>query len=523
MAMNSPIVTCNTEAHALAREPVHTPLNTPGCNLQSPGRRTVLRNALSLWLGTAGALTIPLSTPVSADVAHAGHATESKATESNATESNATAPNPATNASRLALLIGNGDYPVPHDLPPIAKNVMDLGEALAFRGFDVTQAMNLDESSLQATVTDFVKRVAAAPGDTVTLFYYAGHGLQVDSNNLLLGSGSNPTAPRKDLIARSLVLQQKLLAALPPRPQALNITVIDACRTDLRNALGDGEGLNQVEAPLGSLVCFSTGAGRPAVSPASADQNTFYTAALVRLLREAAGHVTFNDLFQLVKAEVQHTMLNHPLAAIRQLAQNPFIADNTRVQVPLSWGEASEHALPAKTLPPAELAAWEAIQNTDWPVDLLRLCNAFLATYPDSAQAQTVGLVQTGATEALRILRSKEVKLFKTSFVIPALGSEASPDQQVNKGSAELMRAARGDKDAAARIARLHRALETEQGLLRYVGWLQYASGLGNGIASYELALYYREADQPLLAAQAEARARQLGYSPPRALGHERK
>jgi len=52
---------------------------------------------------------------------------------------------------------------------------------------------------------------------------------------------------------------------------------------------------------------------------------------------------------------------------------------------------------------------------------------------------------------------------------------------------------------------------------------LQYSSGLGNGIASYELALYYREAGQPLLAAQAEARARQLGYSPPRALGHERK
>ncbi|RZS39741.1 caspase domain-containing protein [Limnobacter thiooxidans] len=514
MAMNSPTVTCNTEARTLAREPLYTPLNTPGYNLQSPGRRTVLRNALSLWLGAAGAFTAPLSIPVSAGVAHAG----------NATTPNTTAP-PATvpNAGRLALLIGNGDYPVPHDLPPIAKNVMDLGEALAFRGFDVTQAMNLDESSLQATVTEFVKRVAAAPGDTVTLFYYAGHGLQVDSNNLLLGSGSNPTAPRKDLIARSLVLQQKLLAALPPRPQALNITVIDACRTDLRNALGDGEGLNQVEAPLGSLVCFSTGAGRPAVSPASADQNTFYTAALVRLLREAAGQVTFNDLFQLVKTEVQHTMLNHPLAAIRQLAQNPFIADNTRVQVPLSWGGSNDQGKAEQPLPPAEQAAWETIQNTDWPVDLLRLCNAFLATYPDSAQAQTVGLLLAGAKEALRILRSKEVKLFKTSFVIPPPVSQASSEQLPHSQRTELMRAARGDKDAAARIARLHRALETEQGLLRYVGWLQYASGLGNGIASYELALYYREAAQPLLAAQAEARARQLGYSPPRALGHERK
>ncbi|VWX32569.1 conserved hypothetical protein [Limnobacter sp. 130] len=420
---------------------------------------------------------------------------------------------------RLALLIGNGDYPVPHDLPPIHKNVMDLGEALAYRGFDVTQAMNLDENSLQITVNEFVKRVAQAPADAVTLFYYAGHGLQVDSNNLLLGSGANPTAPRRDLLARSLVLQQKLLAALPPKPEALNITVIDACRTDLRNALGDGEGLNQVEASVGSLVCFSTGAGKPAVSPASADQNTFYTAALVKLLRESAGHITFNDLFRMVKEEVETTMLTHPLAAIRRLAQKPFIADNVRVQVPLMVASAVSGGPVAPRMLPEEEAAWQAIQATQWPVDLLRLCKSFLETYPDSIQARSVLVYQVGALQALTVLRHKEVKLFKTSFVLP----EPLPTSQQADGNADLNRAARGDKDAAARIARLYRGLGGGQAQLRYLGWLQYAGGLGNGIASYELALYYREVAQPLLAAQAEARAQQLGYSPPRALGHARK
>ncbi len=418
------------------------------------------------------------------------------------------------------MLIGNGDYPVPHDLPPIHKNVMDLGEALAFRGFDVTQAMNLDEGSLQTTVTEFVKRVALAPPTAVTLFYYAGHGLQLDSNNLLLGSGVNPTAPRRDLLARSLVLQQTLLAALPPRPQALNITVIDACRTDLRHALGDGEGLNQVEAPLGSLVCFSTGAGKPAVSPASADQNTFYTGALVKLLRESAAHITFNDLFRMVKQDVENTMLKHPLAAIRRLAQTPFIADNARAQVPLA---VHLSALPGVSAPPPMLpqeeADWNAIQSTQWPVDLLRLCQAFLASYPNSIQARSVMVYQAGAQQALSVLRHKEVKLFRTSFVLP----QSMPSELQVDATADLVRAARGDKDAAARIARLHREMDAEQGQLRYVGWLQYAGGLGNGIASYELALYYREAAQPLLAAQAEARARHLGYTPPRALGHARK
>lgn len=467
---------------------------------QLPGRRS----ALQTLLGLAGVLSVaPLVFRL--QPARAGNVA-----------SNSAAPY----THRLALLIGNGDYPVPHDLPPIHKNVMDLGEALAFRGFDVTQAMNLDESSLQTTVNEFVKRVEQAPPNAVTLFYYAGHGLQVDSNNLLLGSGANPTAPRRDLLARSLVLQQKLLAALPPRPQALNITVIDACRTDLRNALGDGEGLNQVEAPVGSLVCFSTGAGKPAVSPASADQNTFYTGALVKLLRESEGHITFNDLFRMVKEDVENTMLKHPLAAIRRLAQNPFIADNARVQVPLTVSAPAMLGLPAlQPMSPQEEADWLAIQSTQWPVDLLRLCQSFLTSYPNSIQAKSVMVYQAGAQQALSVLRNKEVKLFKTSFVLP----QPLPSQLQVDAGADLVRAARGDKDAAARIARLHRQADTEQGQLRYVGWLQYAGGLGNGIASYELALYYREAAQPLLAAQAEAQARQLGYSPPRALGHARK
>ena len=40
--------------------------------------------------------------------------------------------------------------------------------------------------------------------------------------------------------------------------------------------------------------------------------------ALVRQLREAADHITFNDLFRMVKHDVEQTMSNHPLAAIRQ-------------------------------------------------------------------------------------------------------------------------------------------------------------------------------------------------------------
>jgi hypothetical protein len=57
----------------------------------------------------------------------------------------------------------------------------------------------------------------------------------------------------------------------------------------------------------------------------------------------------------------------------------------------------------------------------------------------------------------------------------------------------------------------------------RFEGWLQYAVALGNGIASYELAVHYRALGQPLLASQFEARARELGYTPPPDLDNVRK
>jgi TPR repeat protein len=95
----------------------------------------------------------------------------------------------------------------------------------------------------------------------------------------------------------------------------------------------------------------------------------------------------------------------------------------------------------------------------------------------------------------------------------------------VERWLAEWHKAARGDKDAAARIARVHLRGDGDiaADANRYEGWLQYAAALGNGIASYELAVYYRRQGQPTPAAQYETRARDLGYTPPLSLDNQRK
>lgn len=430
-------------------------------------------------------------------------------------------PVPATGSEppRLALLIGNRDYPDGDDLPPIHKNVRDLRAALERRGFEVTEGLDLDQAQARDATASFAAKVRAAPADATVLFYFSGHGAQVDAENLLVSAGISPKARADTLMRTSLTLSREVIGQLPHRPEGLTIAVVDTCRTSLRD-MARGEGLNQVEAPPGCLIAFATGAGKPAIAPADDTRNTFYTASLVKLLVQASDEISFSDLFRLVKYDVQNTMLNHPVPLLRQFAQFPFIAENTQVQrrlaplpPPAVAAAAAAAALaPARFASRDEAAAWAQLEAALWPAEVERLAADFLKNHADSRLAGSAQVAREGAREAMQILRRNDVRLFRSAF---------RPSEQAD--AAELAKAGRGDKDAAARLARRYGRQAPRFDIGRYEGWLQYAAALGNGIASYELALHYRRVAQPLLAAQFEARARALGYTPPPSLDNTRK
>lgn len=416
--------------------------------------------------------------------------------------------------TRLALLMGNQLYPPPFDLPPIPKNVRDLHGALERWGFTVTNALDADAAQARVALDSFSRQVQAAPPDAVVLFYFAGHGLQVEAENVLVAAGVNPSARSDVLMKSSMLLGGDVVSRLPARAGGLTIAVIDACRTTIRAALAANDGLNQVEAPPGCLIAFSTAAGKPAIAPAVETQNTFYTASLVKLLGSSGGDTSFSDLFRLVKLDVQRTMQNHPLEPIRQLAQSPFIAENTQISVPLAPRHRTAPSRRFST--ESEEGDWRELQAALWPPDVVKLADAYLQHYPDSRFVAGAQVARHGAAEAAAILQRNDVRLYRRSFdARPELGADYHAD---------LLKAARGDKDAAARIGRRWRTDQASGAeLSRYEGWMQFAAELGNGIASYELALHYRRSAQPQLAARWEARARELGYTPPPTLDHVRK
>jgi hypothetical protein len=415
---------------------------------------------------------------------------------------------------RLALLIGNRAYPSPFDLPPTHKNVRDLKGVLEQRGFKVTTGFDLDPAALRKALLQFADTAKGAPADASILFYFTGHGLQIDAENLLVGSSINPSANEPVLLDGSLHFKRDVLDQLPRRGTGMTMTVIDACRTNLRAALKAGDGFNQVEAPLGCLIAFSTGAGKPAISPSVETANTFYTASLVKVLASASDDITFSDLFRLVKADVQQTMLNHPVSAIRSMAQFPFIAENLRLSARLSLKAGSQAEVAVKFSNEDEATSWRSLQASTWPTEIVKMANDYLKRFPKSTLAASAEVAKDGAQEAELVMKRNDVRLYKSAF-FPKDATSLVPD---------VRKAARGDKDAASRIARAYRnGDDVGKDINRYEGWMQYASALGNGIAAYELALYYRNQDQPLMASQFETRAKELGYTPPPTLDNSRK
>ena len=141
------------------------------------------------------------------------------------------------------------------------------------------------------------------------------------------------------------------------------------------------------------------------------------------------------------------------------------------------------------------------------------------ATSPATRRARTPSTARAElerARNTRRLLERSDIRLYRGDFV--ARGASPTLYDDVRK-------AALADKEAAARVGRLYR--DGDGGIAanadRYVGWMQYAAALGNAEASYELAVYYRKASLPALAAPYEARAEELGFKAPPALDHVRK
>ena len=89
----------------------------------------------------------------------------------------------AQQEKRLALVIGNGAYEHGGVLKNPVNDANLMASTLQGLGFTVIKRTNADKSSMERAIYEFSRGLA---NNDVGLFYYAGHGIQIEGTNYLI-------------------------------------------------------------------------------------------------------------------------------------------------------------------------------------------------------------------------------------------------------------------------------------------------------------------------------------------------
>ncbi len=154
-------------------------------------------------------------------------------------------------------------------------------------GFNVVVRRDATRADMTEALRDFSERIRNAD---VALFYYAGHGLQMEGENYLLPVDAKIETPA-DVRFNTINLtdvQQEMAGA-----QRANIIILDACRNNPFAAKLSGKGraigergLGRVDATgAGSLIVFSTQPNNVALD--GSGRNSPFAAALAEICRDA--------------------------------------------------------------------------------------------------------------------------------------------------------------------------------------------------------------------------------------------
>jgi len=208
----------------------------------------------------------------------------------------------AASAPRLALVIGNANYAKLGALGNPGRDAYLMAEKLRQLGFDVTEVSDRDLKAMTSDVEEFSRKVRQRGPDTVSLLYYAGHGIENDSVNYLVPVNAD-IKKRADIAAQSLSVK-RVADRLASSGNQLNILIIDACRDNPfppTVASSHTTGLVPMGAVYGVFIASSTGSGKIAFD--GDDGHSPYTRALAEAI--ATPGEKLEDVFKSVRRQVR--------------------------------------------------------------------------------------------------------------------------------------------------------------------------------------------------------------------------
>ncbi len=183
---------------------------------------------------------------------------------------------------RVALFIGNGAYSNIARLRNPAKDAVALARMFQALGFSLIgdgPLIDANRAAMEAAIAAFSRALGRG---SVGLFYFSGHGLQIGGANYLCPVDAG--AARETHIESELVDAARLLASMEAANTALNILILDACRSDPfeGRSFRSTTGLAAMQARAGTIISYATQPGHVAYD--GEGENSPFANALLEVL-----------------------------------------------------------------------------------------------------------------------------------------------------------------------------------------------------------------------------------------------
>ncbi len=332
----------------------------------------------------------------------------------------------AADPSRLALVIGNSAYRDSPLLNP-GNDARAMAGLLGLAGFTVDSFLDVNRTEMVAAIEKFGAAISR-PGIRQVVFYYAGHGVQLDWRNYL--APIDAKVDTADQLRQNCVDLGLLLKALGGAAKNQTfIIILDACRDNPFGSTYRPEqaGLAQFDAPVGSLLAYATSPGKGAADESAGGKNGLYTEHLLRELSKRGTRI--EDALKRVRLNVRLASRGTQVPwETTSLESDVFLFNDG--QVKLSDAELEKQI-------EADLLAWASIKSSrkldDWVGYLRSFPNGRFAEIAqlrvtrlmDEAEKAAKAAEAAKVEEAAKVAESAKAAAFKAA--VPVTGKAAEP------------------------------------------------------------------------------------------------
>ena len=184
------------------------------------------------------------------------------------------------NRKMIALVVGNGEYMNgATKLSNAVNDANDVASALEKLEFTVIKQIDCKIADLDRAISSFQDGLNS---NDVGLFYFAGHGIQIDGENYMTAVDSSFVD--ESAVKYSSYPLNRLIQNMDSCSNKTNLIILDACR-DNPCARGwersaSARSLAPMFAPKGTLIAYSTSPGETASD--GVGNNGAYTESLLK-------------------------------------------------------------------------------------------------------------------------------------------------------------------------------------------------------------------------------------------------